>query len=113
GVWTRRAAERCRAMDLAEVARTLCERVQRQSGRHRKLLSDASHLVARWNTRHRTELDARRLLAQPPSPGVLRYHRLHEQVATGPAPFAELAIACEIERLLVRHGSDFVRNCIA
>src|SRR5262249_13820653 len=27
-------------------------------------------------------------------------------------PFSELAVACEIERVLVCHGPDFVRNCI-
>jgi len=110
--WSRRAGERSRALSLDEVGRLLGERAQSAGQRHRRLLHDASGLVARWNTRFRGLLDARRLLGQPPSPGVLRYRKLQEAIVTGPAPFAELAIACEIERVLSRHGSDFVRNCI-
>src|SRR5262249_41278927 len=60
-VWTRRASERCRGLGFSDAADMLAERAQCQTGRHRKLVSDASRLVARWNTRRRAVLDARRL----------------------------------------------------
>src|SRR5438045_3994691 len=45
-VWTRRASERCRAFGFGEVADLLAERALAQTGRHRKLITDASRLVA-------------------------------------------------------------------
>src|SRR5262252_8588273 len=55
-LWTRRASERCRTMGLSAAASLLADRAQGQACRHRKLLSDASRLVARWNTRRRAVL---------------------------------------------------------
>ena len=109
--WIRRAGERCEAMGLRDLGRSLKQHAAHEAGHHLMMIEDTKKLVARWNARRSPSLDAEELLGQPLSPGVLRYRELHEDVVGGESPFGQLAIEFEIENLSVVHGARFLQHC--
>src|ERR1700752_2221962 len=86
--WIRRAAERCGAMGLSELAHALRGHARAEAGHHLMMIEDVRELAARWNARHKPSVDARKLLDQVPTPGVLQYCRVHEQNLTSDMPYA-------------------------
>jgi hypothetical protein len=109
--WIRRAGERCAAIGLPDLGRSLVLHSAHEAGHHLMMIEDTRKLVARWNSRHVRPLDVEQLLRRPPSPGVERYRALHENVIAGDAPFAQLAIELEIENLSVVHGPRLLGRC--
>jgi hypothetical protein len=110
--WMLIAGERCRAQSLVDVGRLLEMQAYRRAQRNALVAQDAVELVRRWNGRRMPRLDPQRVLMQGPTPSVLRYRKLHEVIIAGPAPFASLAVTCEIERLVARYGPDLIRNAM-
>jgi hypothetical protein len=109
--WIRRAGDRCEAIGLRDLGRTLRTHAGHEAGHHELMIRDTRTLVARWNGRRTPPLDAAALLAEPLTPGVRRYRQLHEDVIAGDAPFGQLAIEYEIEALSVRFGPPLIGNC--
>jgi hypothetical protein len=109
--WVNRAGERCEQVGLPELGRLLRMHARDESNHHLMLIEDTRVLEERWNARGLPPLDWEGLRAQPLSPGVLRYRRLHENVIAGISPFCELAIEFEIERLSVDLGARFLEHC--
>jgi len=110
--WMLIAGERCRAQSLVDVGRLLEMQAYRRAQRNTLVAQDAVELVRRWNGHRSPRLDPQRVLMQGPTPSVLRYRKLHEVIIAGPAPFASLAVTCEIERLVARYGPDLIRNAM-
>jgi hypothetical protein len=110
--WIRRAAERCTALGLSELAWSLIQHAQSEAGHHLMMIADVRSLAARWNARHKPSVDADELLNRAPSPGVLRYCQVHEENIAGDTPYAQIAIEYEIEMLPVRYGELFIARCI-
>jgi hypothetical protein len=110
--WMHLAGDRCRAQGLVDVGRLLETQAHRRAQRNRLVTQDAVELVRRWNARRAPRLDPQRVLTQGPTPSVLRYRKLHEVIIAGAAPFASLAVTCEIERLVARYGPDLIRNAM-
>jgi hypothetical protein len=102
--WIRRAGERCTEIGLGELGRALCAHAKQEAGHHLMMIEDTRRLVARWNARRTSKLDADRVLAQPMTNGVRMYCELHEDVIASDSPFGQLAIEYEIERLSVAFG---------
>jgi hypothetical protein len=100
--WIRRAGERAGG----ELGRRLVAHAAHEEGHHEDFIADTH-----WLVRRRPDLDARSLLARPPGRGAERYIRLHEDVIAGEAPFAQIAIEYEIERLSVEYGRPFIGHC--
>jgi len=86
--WIRRAAQRCAAIGLADVALALNGHAQAEADHHLMLRADFSSLAARWNARREPVVDADKLLNQTLSPGVVRYRKVHEENIAGETPFA-------------------------
>jgi hypothetical protein len=76
--WIRRAAGRCAIMGHAELANALSGHAQAEAGHHLLMIADVMSLAARWNARRMPAVDARKLLNQPSTPGVLAYCKVHE-----------------------------------
>jgi hypothetical protein len=110
--WITRAGVRAEAIGLVELGRALQMHAKHEAGHHLMMIEDTKKLVARWNQRRGDSLDAEALLAQPIGPGPRRYRELHERVIAGDAPYAQLAIEYEIERLSVAHGAQLIGNCM-
>lgn len=110
--WIRRAGKRCEAVGLAELGRALRSHAEHEAGHHLMMVRDTHSLVDWWNVRRTPRLDADRLLAQPATPGVLRYRAVHEENIAGSVPFAQVAIQYEIERLPVEYGPPLIEQWV-
>jgi len=110
--WIRRAAERCAAMGLTELARALRRHALAEAGHHRMMMADVKSLAARWNARRTPSVNAEELLNQTPTPGVLQYARVHEENIDGDSPYAQIAIEYEIEMIPLRYGDLLVARCV-
>lgn len=110
--WIRRAGERCTSIGLKELGRSLVMHADHEAGHHLMMIEDTKRLVQGWNARHPNWLDATELLGRAATPGVRGYSELHERTITGDAPYGQLAIEYEIERLSVVHGSQLIGRCV-
>jgi len=86
--WIRRAAERCAAIGVSELAVALVGHAQAEAGHHLMMRADLRSLAARWNARRKPVVDGDKLLNQTLTPGVLHYCKVHEEniVVTHPLP---------------------------
>jgi hypothetical protein len=110
--WIRRAAERCAAIGLSEVAVALTGHAQAEAGHHLMMRADVRSLAARWNVRREPAVDADKLLNQTLSPGVLHYRKVHEENIAGDTPYAQIAIEYEVEMLPLRYGEPLLNRCV-
>jgi len=110
--WIRRAGERCGELGLVQLAKALQSHARQEADHHLLMIADASQLVDRWNRKHQPLLTVSTLLAAPASPGVTAYRLLHEDVISGPAPYAQLGIEYEIEMLSVTYGPRLIARAI-
>jgi hypothetical protein len=110
--WIRRAAGRCANMGLAELAHALNGHAQAEAGHHLLMIADVTSLAARWNARRKPSVDARKLLNQPSTPGVLQYCKVHEDNIASDTPYAQIAIEYEVEMLPLRYGKLLLTRCV-
>jgi hypothetical protein len=109
--WILRAGERCASSGFGELGAALQRYAREERGHYLLMIDDLRALCAAWNARHSHELDPRRLLALPRPEAVDRYRGLHEEVISGQAPYAQLAIQTEIGLLSVTHGPALLESC--
>jgi hypothetical protein len=102
--WIRRAGEACCVMGLVEVGSLLRDHARHEAGHESMMIHDAHCLVEQWNRKYPEPLNAERILAQKPLATTQRYAELHEKTIAGDAPFAQIAIELEIERLSTTLG---------
>lgn len=110
--WIRRAGERCSALGLEELGHALKRHAQHEAGHEAMMANDTRSLIDRRARAGRSQLDADRLLAMPPTPGIDQYVRLHEETIAGDAPHGQIAIEYEIEQLSVNFGGPFIQCCV-
>jgi hypothetical protein len=108
--WIERAGQRCTELGWLELGRALRMHARHEADHHLMMIEDTRVLVHRRNQRLGHSLRADDLLATPPTAGVRRYVRLHEQVIAGTTPFAQLAVEYEIENLSVAYGGKVLRQ---
>jgi hypothetical protein len=65
-----------------------------------------------WNARRKPSVDARKLLNQAPTPGVLRYCKVHEDNIAGDTPYAQIAIEYEVQMLPLQYGELLLTRCV-
>jgi hypothetical protein len=109
--WITRAGERCSEVGLDKLGRALRAHASQEDGHHVLMQQDTHTLVARWNRNHTPQLDAARLLALELADGVIRYKQVHENTISGNAPYGQLAIEYEIERLSIVYGPQLLSVC--
>jgi hypothetical protein len=110
--WVRRAAGRCAIMGHAELANALNGHAQAEAGHHLLMIADLKSLAARWNARRKPVVNARKLLGQRPTQGVLAYCKVHEDNIAGDTPYAQIAIEYEVEMLPLRYGKLLLTRCV-
>jgi Acetyltransferase (GNAT) domain len=110
--WIRRAAERCRALGLVDLANALSAHARAEAGHHFMMIADVRSLATHWNARRTPLVDANVFLSHAPSPGVLQYCRVHEENLVGVTPYAQIAIEYEVEMLPLRYGEQFISHCV-
>jgi hypothetical protein len=110
--WIRRAANRCAALGLSNLAEALARHARAEAGHHLMMIADLRSLEGHWNSRHTPPVDADELLRMTPSYGASRYCLVHEENIAGDTPFAQIAIEYEIEQLPLRYGGLFVARCL-
>jgi hypothetical protein len=109
--WVDRAGQRCEQIGLPELGRFLRMHAREEANHHLWFIEDLRRLVPMWNVHAKESLDIEELLRRPPASGARRYRQLFEDVITGDAPFAELAIESEIENLSLILGRPFLEQC--
>ncbi len=105
--WIRRAGENTCKSGYEELGSALIRHAEHEAGHHELMVDDTRSLVARWNASHATKLDPEAFLSQPLPRGVIRYRELHEECIRGEAPYCQIAIEYEIERISVTYGALF------
>ena len=110
--WIRRAASRCAALGLSDLAEALTRHAKAEAGHHLMMIADLRSLAAYWNARRTPLVDADELLHQPPSYGASRYCLVHEENIASDTPYSQIAIEYEIEQLPLRYGGLFVARCL-
>ena len=110
--WIRRAANRCAALGLSNLAEALTRHARAEAGHHLMMIADLRSLAGHWNSRHTPPVDPDELLRMPPSFGASRYCLVHEENIAGNTPYAQIAIEYEIEQLPLRYGGLFVARCL-
>jgi Acetyltransferase (GNAT) domain len=110
--WIRRAATRCAAIGLKDLAEALTRHAKAEAGHHLMMIADLRSLAVYWNSRHTPAVDADELLRTVPSYGASRYCLVHEENIAGETPYAQIAIEYEIEQLPLRYGGLFVARCL-
>jgi hypothetical protein len=110
--WIRRAANRCAALGLSNLAEALTRHARAEAGHHLMMIADLRSLAGHWNSRYTPPVDAEELLRMPPSYGASRYCLVHEENIAGNTPYAQIAIEYEIEQLPLRYGGLFVARCL-
>jgi hypothetical protein len=110
--WIRRAASRCSALGLPELAAVLTKHARAEAGHHLMMIADLRSLAGHWNLRHTPQVEADELLRLRPSYGASRYCRVHEVNIAGDTPYAQIAIEYEIEQLPLRYGALFISRCV-
>src|ERR1700689_4443836 len=78
--WIERAGQRCTELGWLEIGRGLRMHARHEAAHPLMMIEDTRVLVHRRNQRLGPSLRADDLLATPPTAGVRRYVRLHEQV---------------------------------
>ena len=110
--WIRRAGERTLAVGFSDVGESLVMHSKHEAGHHLMLIDDTRHLVAVWNREHPGDLlDAEVLLAEPSTPSIREYIRLHEETIAGEMPYAQVAIELEIESMSISVGPKLLEQC--
>jgi hypothetical protein len=97
---------------LPQLAHALNGHAQAEAGHHLLMIADVGSLAARWNARRKPSVEARKLLNQPPTPGVLHYCKVHEDNIAGDTPYAQIAIEYEVEMLPLRYGELLLTRCV-
>lgn len=110
--WICRAAARCDHIGFREVAETLRRHARAEANHHELMIADLRMLADHWNAHRSSLVDADALLEQAPGDGTARYCRLHEDTIVGEAPFAQVAIEYEIEKLPVKYGELVTARCV-
>jgi hypothetical protein len=110
--WISRAATRCAALGLSNLADALTRHARAEAGHHLMMIADLRSLAGHWNSRHVSLVDADELLRLTPSNGASRYCLVHEENIAGDTPYAQVAIEYEIEQLPLRYGGLFVARCL-
>ncbi len=108
--WIKRAGENCIKMGLTELGQALCLHAQHESGHHEMMINDTEVTIKHWNESHKPILNSQEVLAEPITEGVNEYIKLHENVILE-APFGQIAIEMEIERLSVIFGPSLINQC--
>jgi hypothetical protein len=110
--WIRRSGERCAEIPgLEEVGQTLIEHAHHEAGHHLMMIADTRYLVSRWNERRSPPLDASLLFAEPPTPPMLAYARLHEDIIASAMPFRQVGVELEIEAMSPWLGPAIIDLC--
>jgi hypothetical protein len=108
--WIYRAGQRCQAVGLTPLGRTLMQHSQHEAGHHLMMIEDTRVLVQRWNARHTPWLDVEELLAARERAGTRAYIDLHERVIESAAPYCQLGIEYEIEGLSVSWAPQLMQQ---
>jgi len=106
--WIGRAGTRCVELGLESVGQALQAHARAEAGHDAWMVDDLRFLVKYWNAGARIPLSAEALLAEENIAPVNEYIRLHEDTIDGPAPYAQVAIEYEIERMSTVLGPRFV-----
>lgn len=108
--WIYRAGERCQAVGLAALGRTLMQHSRHEAGHHLMMIEDTRVLVQGWNARHTPPLDVDELLEARERAGTRAYIDLHERVIASAAPYCQLGIEYEIEGLSVSWAPQLMQQ---
>jgi len=114
--WIRQAGEACvRAggPGLDELGSALQKHAKAEADHHLLMIDDVRRLCARRDGAGRAAPQPSEVLALAWPESAHRYRKLHEDVITGPEPYAQIAIENEIEMLSILIGPPLLANARA
>lgn len=114
--WIQRAGDACAATgadDLVALGKALRGHAKAEADHHLLMIEDLKRLCARRDAAGRGTLDPEELLSLPRPESTQRYRTMHEDVISGPEPYAQIAIENEIEMLSLTLGPPLIDNAKA
>ncbi len=110
--WVNEAATRCQQQGYGNLAEDLKNYADIGFQRHTLFQRDVTSLVKWFNKQFFWDLEASAFLQSTVCEGVMQYLECHERALAGSAPFTELAIQFEMERLEMIHGYSLIQLCV-
>ncbi len=110
--WIRKSGKRCRRKGYTDLGEALIAYAKQETGHHKWMLKDTKDLVSWWSEKRGLSLNSKHYL-RCSSEAVKAYANLHETTIKSDAPFGQLAIGFEIERVSVIQGFTLIKACIA
>lgn len=110
-VWIRAAGEAAKSKGYAVLGKMLVEHAGHEEGHHEMMDRDIDSLVGWWNERFEKPMNSSSFRDQAPLPAVHAYRQLHLDLIEQ-APYAQIAVEYEIERLSTGDGPKLFRRMI-
>ncbi|MCB1828292.1 MAG: hypothetical protein KDH94_07670 [Coxiellaceae bacterium] len=108
----KKAAKRCKKMDFANLAEAFEAQASVESKQAEEMKSDTKIWIDWWNQRQSLDLSAKDYLRHPTMPSMQVIQDLHQDVVEHQVPFAELAIAYEMQRTDTIHSFTLIKLAI-
>ncbi len=110
--WIRRAGESCVKSNLVEVGSQLKRHSAQEANHDQMLVADLDYLLIEWNKKYSDQLTTSILETMGMPNASNKYISLHEMVINGSAPYSQVAIEFEIERISVMYGPKMLENVL-
>lgn len=108
----KKASKRCKKMNLMDLADAFNVQAEAESIQCHEMRDDTKTWVDWWNQKCDLNLSAKDYLRHPRMPSMQALQDLHEDVIDHQTPFAELAMAYEIQRTDVIHSFTLIKLAI-
>ena len=109
--WITGAGTAAEAAGYRDLGRMLREHAVHEAGHHEMMERDVVSLVAWWNERFEKQLSAAAICGEAELAAVAAYRQLHLDLIEQ-APYAQIAVEFEVERLSVGEGPKLFRKVI-
>jgi hypothetical protein len=110
--WIEMAGLAAESKGYSELGKMLRAHAEHEMGHHMMMEQDTENLVNWWNERFDMHLSSAAIFSQGELPAVAAYRQLHLDLIEQ-APFAQIAVEYEIERLSVEDGPKLFRKVIS
>jgi hypothetical protein len=107
-----KASKRCRKLEYSMLADAFDQQAGEAIQHCRAMKDDTKIWLDWWNKKHQLNLSAKDYLRHPSMPSIQASRDLHEDIVAYQSPYAELAIAYELQRTEMIHSFTLIKLAI-
>ncbi|MBS0359289.1 MAG: hypothetical protein JSS53_08480 [Proteobacteria bacterium] len=109
-MWIKKAGERCIDLGYTVLGNQLIKHAIHEANHDKMMVEDTKNLVDIWNKKYESKVTAEDFLSAPLKSSVISYQALHENTIKSDAPYGQIAIEYEIERLSATIGLQVLQH---